>query len=583
MPHMAAPVRLPAGTARSQWRSALQIAAVLGSCLPLLTMGCRTTLPPATANCPQPEPPRCTALRWQGSPKDTVARSDRPFWRIAPVTGLAHPERDELALHLLPSGAAWVTLAHGTQQWVASATLVREDSALLGQPWQSPLVQLGMPTGTPSCLFVAGRRLEDHPADVRIVTGSLHGSRLHVDSAFLWHRSGAVWESQPALSPDGSVLFFAADAPEGYGGTDIYFAVRRPDGSWAGPYNCGPQVNSACNELTPAVSRDGRWLLFASNGHSSVGGYDVFACEISPAFWDWVRRGMPTLPSDTPLLTPWFGAAENLAIPINTAADELAPMAPGNPDSLLYWSSNRAGSFDLFVARRYEPLATPITPSEVRRIELRGQVRERETQRPIVGADVHARRPGDTVTLDRTTTDTAGTYRLRVPAATEVELIAQAGEVFFEVRRLTTGTGDTTVPPLEVPARLFLRLNFPFNRYDNPYPFVLDSLGEETALTWQQALDLLAENILRYRDRIREVLLVGHTDDIGSAAYNVWLGRKRVEFVINELVRRGVPRQLLRGESAGQSHLLPRMPGEPVERWRKRCRRVELTKVLQSP
>jgi outer membrane protein OmpA-like peptidoglycan-associated protein len=112
---------------------------------------------------------------------------------------------------------------------------------------------------------------------------------------------------------------------------------------------------------------------------------------------------------------------------------------------------------------------------------------------------------------------------------------------------------------------------------------VLDSNGNETPLRWEQMLDLLAENLLRYRDRIRAVVLVGHTDDVASEKYNLWLGRKRVEFVVEELRRRGVPAELLQAESAGESQLLPRRPGEPLEQWRRRCRRVELSKVLQAP
>ncbi len=38
---------------------------------------------------------------------------------------------------------------------------------------------------------------------------------------------------------------------------------------------------------------------------------------------------------------------------------------------------------------------------------------------------------------------------------------------------------------------------------------------------------------------------MGHTDDIGSVEYNNKLGERRVNFVINELVQRGIPRQIL--------------------------------------
>ncbi len=547
-----------------------------------LLWGCRSSLPPAYVSCPSPEPPSCIAFPWQGAAKDTTPRSDKPYWKIAPVEGLCEPGIDEIALFRLPDGTAWVTLQQGDRQWIASAMLATPTRAHLQTAWNTgEFSRFGFPTGSPNLLFLAGQPA-DTP-DVYLASAQLRGSELREVSTLSWNIPKSQWISQPTLSPDGSVLVFAADFPDSYGGTDLYFAVRLPNGAWKGPYNCGPQINSACHELTPAFSPDGRWLLFASNGHTNVGGYDLFASPVHPAFWQWIRQGMPALPSDVSLPQPWFGEAENLGIPFNSPNDELSPLALGAPDSLLYWSSNRRGDFDLYFAQRFEPLATPLSPAPPRTIELQGQVREQETQRPLPGAEVRAHPLADPAPIARTTTDSTGSYRLRVPANTELELIAQAGEVFFEIRRIRTGSADTALPPLELPARFFLRLNFPFDRYDQPYPFVLDTNGMESPLHWQQALDLLAENILRYRDQLQQLLLVGHTDDIGSAEYNRWLGRKRVEFVINELIRRGVPRELLRGESAGQSQLLPRASNESPEQWRKRCRRVELTKVLRTP
>ncbi len=540
---------------------------------------CARGIPASRHQCPTPPPPECRPQPWQGQSLDTAQRTDRPFPRIRALRGAALPELDELALSLHSDHRGWLTCSDGARQWVEEVSLPEPDSLVLERQLQAPFADFGMPSGKAAELLLAARSPDAPPSEVRLIRARLREGRLEMLEE-LAPDTFPAWESHPALSADGRVLFFAADYPDGLGGTDLYFRVRRPDGSWSPPINCGPPLNTPCNELTPALSRDGRWLLFASNGHESLGGYDLFAVPVHPAFWEWLRAGMPTLPSDTRLLQPWFGQVENLGAPINTAADELAPFAPGQPDSLLYWSSNRAGSFDVYVLYRVEPLATPLEPAPT--IELRGTVRERETQRPIPYAEVRAHRIGEPTPVARTLTDTGGAYRLRVPAQSELELIAQAGEVFFEVQRLRTGIRDTALG-LEVPARLFLRLNFPTDRYDQPYPFVLDSNGNETPLRWEQMLDLLAENLLRYRDRIRTVVLVGHTDDVASAEYNLWLGQKRVEFVVEELRRRGVPAELLQAESAGESQLLPRRRGESLEQWRRRCRRVELSKVLQAP
>jgi len=110
----------------------------------------------------------------------------------------------------------------------------------------------------------------------------------------------------------------------------------------------------------------------------------------------------------------------------------------------------------------------------------------------------------------------------------------------------------------------------------------LDSNGRETSQPWRSAIDLLAMNVRASGARLRRLILTGHTDDVDTDAANVELGRQRVDFVIDQLLQRGVPRGVLEGRSAGERELPARRPDESVEQWRKRARRVELVKVLQE-
>ena len=78
----------------------------------------------------------------------------------------------------------------------------------------------------------------------------------------------------PALSKDGSKLFFTSDMPGSIGGTDIWMIVKEKN-KWGKPINLGPDVNTEGNEMFPYVSSNGD-LFFASNGHVGLGGLDVF-------------------------------------------------------------------------------------------------------------------------------------------------------------------------------------------------------------------------------------------------------------------------------------------------------------------
>ncbi len=107
-------------------------------------------------------------------------------------------------------------------------------------------------------------------------------------------------ETHASLSPDGNTLYFTSNRDGGFGGLDIYKTTRDEKGKWNDPENLGPQINTTLNEETPFVSRDGKYLYFSSQGHNSIGGYDVFYIDLA-----------------NPV------KAINLGYPVNTTADDL--------------------------------------------------------------------------------------------------------------------------------------------------------------------------------------------------------------------------------------------------------------------
>lgn len=70
-------------------------------------------------------------------------------------------------------------------------------------------------------------------------------------------------ESNPAISPDGTVLVFVSDREGGAGGADLYASQFR-GGAWSPAKNLGPSINSPLADFAPAFSPDGRYLFFTS-------------------------------------------------------------------------------------------------------------------------------------------------------------------------------------------------------------------------------------------------------------------------------------------------------------------------------
>ena len=81
----------------------------------------------------------------------------------------------------------------------------------------------------------------------------------------------------PAISPNGKFLVFVSDKPKGYGGTDLWIVERTSKG-WSRSKNVGPRVNTMANEGYPFIDNEGR-LYFCSKGHVGFGGFDIFVSE----------------------------------------------------------------------------------------------------------------------------------------------------------------------------------------------------------------------------------------------------------------------------------------------------------------
>ncbi|MER3328623.1 MAG: OmpA family protein, partial [Candidatus Kapaibacterium sp.] len=104
--------------------------------------------------------------------------------------------------------------------------------------------------------------------------------------------------------------------------------------------------------------------------------------------------------------------------------------------------------------------------------------------------------------------------------------------------------------------------------------------GNQENTTWQEAIQNLADDIKNSQSLLSKVIITGHTDPIGSNSYNQQLGQKRAEFVVSQLVQRGIPIYLLSAKSKGETEKLVNLENELEEQYHKRLRRVTLEKIF---
>lgn len=91
--------------------------------------------------------------------------------------------------------------------------------------------------------------------------------------------------SDASMTSDGKVLLMGIETDFTQGGTDLYFAMRKDDGTYGMLQNMGKVINSAADEGMPQLLSDGKTLLFSSNGFSSYGDFDLYVSRRLDDTW----------------------------------------------------------------------------------------------------------------------------------------------------------------------------------------------------------------------------------------------------------------------------------------------------------
>lgn len=132
------------------------------------------------------------------------------------------------------------------------------------------------------------------------------------ESSFLYY---------PKNPQPGEFIYYSSFGKTTQYGKDIFRIKKLEDGYWSKPENLGDVINSAQDEDFPYMSSDGVTLYFASKGHYSMGGYDIYRSVYDPGSNKW------SIP-------------ENLGFPFSSPFDDVLYI-PDSDDSLACFATNR--------------------------------------------------------------------------------------------------------------------------------------------------------------------------------------------------------------------------------------------------
>ncbi|MGQ9846859.1 MAG: hypothetical protein ACUVQP_05065 [Bacteroidales bacterium] len=103
-----------------------------------------------------------------------------------------------------------------------------------------------------------------------------------------------------SVTEDGKTIYFSAVRGDSYGKSDIYVIKLLPNGQWSQPKNLGEQINTKEDEIYPMISPDGKTLYFSSEGHNSMGEYDIFVSYFNEITNEWTTPQNLGYPINSP-------------------------------------------------------------------------------------------------------------------------------------------------------------------------------------------------------------------------------------------------------------------------------------------
>lgn len=343
--------------------------------------------------------------------------------------------------------------------------------------------------------------------------------------------------AHPAISTDGKTLIFASDMPGSEGASDLYMVSIDGD-SYGEPVSLGDAINTEGRETFPFLDTNGD-LYFASDGHVGLGGLDIFVAERN-------EDGSYT-------------DGYNIGAPINSEYDDFT-FVINSATGLGYFASNRPGGMgedDIYSFEQTEKLIKKCNQT------ITGEVRDVNTTDPIVGAKVQLL-DGDNNVLGETVSDNQGKYDLGIIECSTPYAVRATKEKFTvdEKSFITDATYEG-----EVTKTLYLETELDKEIKDaelgedlgeilnlNPIYFDLN----KSFIRPDAEIELLKVVEAMRKFPNLKIDVRSHTDSRSSDAYNMALSDRRAKSTVAYIISAGIDAGRITGRGYGESQLTNR-------------------------
>ncbi len=374
-------------------------------------------------------------------------------------------------------------------------------------------------------LSVDGQQLfiyKDDNGDGNIYYSKLEGDTWQIPVKLNDNINSKSWESHASISYDGNTLYFTSNRKGGFGGRDIYFSRKLPNGEWGLPINLGPKINTPYDEEGPFIHPDNRTLFFSSKGHNSMGGFDVFI-SIKDENENWSQ----------PM---------NMGFPLNSSDDDVFYVLSADGKRAYYSSfkEDGYGEKDLYMATFIEFKEKPLAL-------IKGTVK-----------DAYGNVPKDVVIVvsDNETGEVVGTYIPNSKTGNYLFILPPGANynISYEAEGYLFKSENIDIPKeanyfeinkaieleaIQIGSKIVLNNIF--------FDFDKATLRDISKVELEKLSKLLELNSKM------SVEISGHTDAKGNEDYNLKLSKDRAQAVVNYLINKGIDKNRMVAKGYGKS------------------------------
>jgi OOP family OmpA-OmpF porin len=373
------------------------------------------------------------------------------------------------------------------------------------------------------------------------------------------------------LSTDGKVLVMSFSEKKNSKTDDMYVSFKQKSGEWSKPLNLGPEINTEeFTETTPFLAPDGVTLYFSSDRKGGQGSNDIYYSKRIDKSW---KRWSRPVNLGAAINTDGYDAYYTISALGDYAYMVSFKDTEGKGDVVRFNLQPKAVPGDTVEAPIANiPVADPV-------VMISGKVIDSKTGKPVQATIIYENLVDGEEVGTATTNPTTGEYKIVLPYGQKYSMRAVAPDFIAEGENIdltdstANGKGKTFREITNKSLKLIPIEEGQIVRLNN----IFFATGKST-LNAESYPELNRIAISMTENKTLAIELGGHTDNTGSAEFNLKLSQDRADTVREYLIGKGIEPD--RVGSKGYGETVPVAKNDTPE-GQQQNRRVEF-KILKK-